>query len=54
MFFWMEKNDYSKDDLKYAKQAPDYTVWIARAICARLLLDGMQTSIRRKMIIGKL
>ena len=41
VFIWMEKNDYSKDDLKYAKQAPDYTVSVTAAICARLLLDGM-------------
>ena len=38
---WMEKNDYSKDDIRCVKLAPDYELSITAAISCKLLLDGM-------------
>lgn len=38
---WMEKNGYTKEDIRAVKAAPDYEVSITAAICCRLLLDGM-------------
>lgn len=38
---WMEKNDYSKEDIRCVKSAPDYELSITAAISCKLLLDGM-------------
>ena len=38
---WMEKNGYTKEDIRCVKSAPDYELSITAAISCKLLLDGM-------------
>ena len=38
---WMQKNDYTKEDIRCVKAAPDYELSITAAISCKLLLDGM-------------
>tara|TARA_B100001057_G_scaffold405734_1_gene418810 strand:- start:3926 stop:5218 length:1293 start_codon:yes stop_codon:yes gene_type:complete len=38
---WMEKNGYTKDQIKKAKAAPGYTLSVTASITAKLLLCGM-------------
>ena len=40
-FAWMEKNGYSKDDIKAAKAADHFIISSTAAILCRLLLQGM-------------
>ena len=37
----MEKNGYTKEDIRCVKAAPDYEVSVTGAISCKLLLDGM-------------
>ena len=37
----MEKNEYTKEDIRCVKSAPDYELSITAAISCKLLLDGM-------------
>ena len=41
VYTWMEKNGYSKEDIRNVKAAPDYEVTVTGAISCKLLLDGM-------------
>ena len=41
VYTWMEKNGYSKEDIRSVKAAPDYEVSVTGAISCKLLLDGM-------------
>ena len=41
VFVWMKENGYSKQDIKYAKEAPAHTLSVTAGIVAKLLLDGM-------------
>ena len=41
VYTWMEKNGYSKEDIRSVKAAPDYEVTVTGAISCKLLLDGM-------------
>lgn len=38
---WMSKNDYSKEEIKYAKAAPSHELSITGSITAKLLMNGM-------------
>ncbi len=38
---WMEKNGYTKDQIKKAKAAPGYTLSVTASITAKMLLCGM-------------
>ncbi len=38
---WMAKNDYSKEQIKYAKAAPSHELSITGSITAKLLMNGM-------------
>tara|TARA_B100001057_G_scaffold445543_1_gene483299 strand:+ start:166 stop:1452 length:1287 start_codon:yes stop_codon:yes gene_type:complete len=40
VFEWMEKNNYTKEQIKFIKAAPNYTISGTAAICCRMLLDG--------------
>lgn len=41
LFTWMQKNDYTKTQIKSAKACPDWRIGVHVAINARLVLDGM-------------
>tara|TARA_R110000851_G_scaffold5929_4_gene24084 strand:+ start:1911 stop:3218 length:1308 start_codon:yes stop_codon:yes gene_type:complete len=41
VFLWMEKNDYSKEQVKQAKAAPAHALSVTAGINARMLMNGM-------------
>ena len=38
---WMEKNEYTKEQIKQVKAAPPYSISITAAISAKMLMNGM-------------
>jgi len=41
VYEWMKQNEYSKDDIKKVKAAPQWSISVSGAISAKLLLRGM-------------
>ena len=41
IFVWMKENNYSKQDIKHAKEAPAHTLSVTAGIVAKMLLNGM-------------